>query len=199
MAKKYYAVRRGRSTGIFETWDECRKQVIGFNGAAYKGFESLAEAEEFIADTANENNEPRDGAVTAYVDGSYNIKTKVFAYGAVIFDGNDEIRKKAAFEDEEMAQMRNVAGEIKGSMAAMEYCVERGVDKLDLYYDYEGIAKWCTGEWKTNKKGTAAYKAYYDSVKDKLDVRFIKVKGHSGNKYNDIADCLAKEAAGVSK
>ena len=68
---------------------------------------------------------------------------------------------------------------------------------LDLYYDYEGIEKWCTGEWKTNKRGTIDYKEYYNSVKDVLDVRFIKVKGHSGDKYNDMADSLAKAAAGV--
>ena len=199
MAKKFYAVKRGRSTGVFESWDECRRQVIGFAGASFKGFESREDAEAFVSGDFEKTAEPRKGAVTAYVDGSYNIRTKVFAYGAVIFDGDDEIRKKASFEDEEMAQMRNVAGEINGSIAAMEYCVEHGRPMLDLYYDYEGIEKWCTGEWKTNKTGTAAYKAYFDSVKNKLDVRFIKVKGHSGDKYNDIADSLAKEAAGISK
>lgn len=199
MAKKFYAVKRGRSTGVFESWDECRRQVIGFAGASFKGFESREDAEAFVSGDLEKTAEPRKGAVTAYVDGSFNIKTKVFAYGAVIFDGDDEIRKKESFEDEEMAQMRNVAGEINGSIAAMEYCVENSRPMLDLYYDYEGIEKWCTGEWKTNKTGTAAYKAYFDSVKSKLDVRFIKVKGHSGDKYNDIADSLAKEAAGISK
>ena len=35
MAKKYYAVRAGRKTGIFETWDECRAQTTGFKGASF--------------------------------------------------------------------------------------------------------------------------------------------------------------------
>lgn len=196
MAKKYYAVKCGRETGVFETWDECKKQVMGFKGAAYKSFADRAEAERFAAGQDSAGAEPRDGAVTAYVDGSYNIRTKVFSYGAVIFDGG-EVTMSEAFEDEELAAMRNVAGEIRGSMAAMRYCLEHGIDKLDLYYDYAGIEKWCTGEWKTNKKGTIDYKAFYDSVKDRLDVRFIKVKGHSGDKYNDMADRLAKDAAGV--
>ena len=34
MAKKYYAVRKGRKTGVFATWAECQKQVTGFSGAA---------------------------------------------------------------------------------------------------------------------------------------------------------------------
>ena len=61
-----------------------------------------------------------------------------------------------------------------------------------IYYDYQGIASWCTGEWKTNKEGTKAYKAYFDSLQGLLSIRVEKVKGHSGDTYNDLADELAK-------
>ena len=81
----------------------------------------------------------------------------------------------------------------------MRYCIENGIKKLDLYHDYEGIAKWCTGEWKATKPVTKRYKEFYDSIKNKLDVRFIKVKGHSGDKYNDRADALAKSALGIGE
>ncbi|MEG1361186.1 MAG: RNase H family protein, partial [Lachnospiraceae bacterium] len=57
--------------------------------------------------------------------------------------------------------------------------------------------KWCQDEWKATKDGTKAYKAFYDSIKDKVAVTFIKVTGHSNNKYNDIADELAKQALGL--
>lgn len=196
-SKKYYAVREGRETGIFTAWKDCQKQVIGYKGAQFKGFMTIEEAQEYLNNSAlisGDNN--RNAAVIAYVDGSYNAKTKAFSYGAVIFDNGEEIKMSEMFEDEELASMRNVAGEINGSMAAMRYCIENNKPTLDLYYDYEGIAKWCLGEWKTNKKGTIDYKSYYDSIKDKLDVRFIKVKGHSGDKYNDMADRLAKDAVG---
>lgn len=43
--KKYYVVWSGKKTGIFDTWDECRKQVNGVKGAKYKSFGSLEEAE----------------------------------------------------------------------------------------------------------------------------------------------------------
>ena len=52
MAKKFYAVRAGRKTGVFLTWDECKKQVMGFPGASYKGFATQAEAEAFVKGTA---------------------------------------------------------------------------------------------------------------------------------------------------
>ena len=36
MAKKFYAVKNGKTPGIFETWDECKKSVDGYSGAALK-------------------------------------------------------------------------------------------------------------------------------------------------------------------
>ena len=47
MAKKnkYYVVWRGRLTGIFDSWDECRKQIEGYEGAQYKGYPTLELAE----------------------------------------------------------------------------------------------------------------------------------------------------------
>ncbi len=198
MAKKFYAVKNGRETGIFNTWPECQRQVTGFGGAEFKGFETLAEAEAYLSG-APRGTAPRAGAATAYVDGSYDAGTGRFSYGMVLFYNGEEITRNEAFCDAAMAVMRNVAGEIRGAAEAMRCCVENGIEKLDIYYDYAGIEKWCTGEWKTNKEGTTRYKEYYDFVKNKVDVRFVKVKGHSGDKYNDMADRLAKEALGIDK
>ena len=47
---KIYAVKRGRDTGIFATWDECKKLVQGYLGAIYKGFRTRREAESFLLD-----------------------------------------------------------------------------------------------------------------------------------------------------
>lgn len=189
---KYYAVKNGRKTGIFTDWASCRAQVEGYSCAEYKSFAERAAAEQYLqGDTAEFSQ------VTAYVDGSYNVKTGEYAYGAVIFAGGEPQSHSAKFSDSEMAEMRNVAGEIKGAEYVMRYCVENGIERVKIVYDYVGIEAWATGAWKTNKKGTAAYKAYYDSIKDKLSVSFEKVKGHSGDEYNDMADKLAKSALGI--
>lgn len=47
MAKKnkYYVVWRGRTTGIFESWEECKLQIDGFEGAQYKGYPTRELAE----------------------------------------------------------------------------------------------------------------------------------------------------------
>ena len=44
----YYDVRKGRKTGIFESWAECREQIFRFSGAVYKSFMTLEEAKAYI-------------------------------------------------------------------------------------------------------------------------------------------------------
>lgn len=53
MAKKnFYAVKKGRATGLFPTWDDCKAQVDGFPGAVFKGFPTEAEAKAWLSGTA---------------------------------------------------------------------------------------------------------------------------------------------------
>lgn len=196
MATKYYAVKAGKKTGIFLTWEECKEQVNGFSGASYKSFTSKEEAENFL-NSGIKKTVPDKSGVIAYVDGSYHIHTKEFSYGMVILKDGKEYCFSEKFEDPELALMRNVAGEIMGAKAAMEYALQQGIKSLIIYHDYEGIAKWCLNEWKTNKEGTKKYKEFYDSIKDKIQIQFVKVKGHSNDKYNDMADRLAKDALGI--
>lgn len=189
---KYYAVKQGKKPGIYSTWEECKAQVHGFPGAIYKKFEDEALAKAFISgEQAVPKINPND--TVAYVDGSYDVATHRFSYGAVIIHNKEEYELSEAFSDERWADMRNVAGEIRGAMAAITWATENKVEKLIIYHDYEGISRWPLGEWKTQKECT---KAYVQFVKDHSDVEvtFMKVKAHSGNILNDRADLLAKEA-----
>ena len=43
--KKYYVVWKGVSPGVYETWEECKQQVVHFEGAKYKSFINLTEAQ----------------------------------------------------------------------------------------------------------------------------------------------------------
>jgi ribonuclease HI len=196
MAVKFYAVRKGAKTGIFRTWEECRASVEGFSCAEYKSFPTLELAEEYMGKQGQEKN-CEDGYVPFYVDGSYNSATGEFSYGMVVLLEGQELGFNGKFHDAGLSSMRNVAGEIKGAEAAMRYAMEQGIPKIAIYHDYEGIAKWCLGLWKTNKEGTKAYKAFYDEAAGKIDIKFVKVTGHSGDTYNDMADRLAKEALGL--
>ena len=199
MAKKVYAVKKGIKTGIFHTWDECKKNVHGFPGAQYKSFPTLKEAEEYLAGAGANQEEPdmdSPDVCTAYVDGSFDVNQGAYSYGCILLHNNERKEMSRAFFHSEDVSMRNVAGEIEGAMAAMAYCEEHNIKKLHLYYDYQGIESWAVGEWKRNKPGTIRYKQFYDSLQ-KVAVVFHKVKGHSGVELNEAVDRLAKAALGI--
>lgn len=42
--QKYYVVWNGRAPGIYYSWEECARQVVGFKGARYKAFDTIEEA-----------------------------------------------------------------------------------------------------------------------------------------------------------
>ena len=201
--KKYYAVRTGRKTGLFTTWDECKDAVHGFKGAVYKGFETMEEARQYLAG-ASTAKEIIDGAqindlpeVYAFTDGSYNVKTKVYGYGGFLVAKGERFVLQGNGSDPELASMRNVAGEIAGSEAAVRKAMELGLKELSIYYDYAGIEQWATGGWKANKEGTVRYRDFFESIKNKIKVNFVKVRGHAGIEGNEEADRLAKDAVGV--
>ena len=211
MANKVYAVRKGREIGIFTDWDTCKKQVDGFPGAEYKSFKDPQDAWEYIKGDGPLSNElggsspsstggpsPLGTQWKAYVDGSYDAVSGRFSCGVVILNGDSEpVQLNAAFEDPDAATHRNVAGEVMGARTAIEYCLEHEIEEVTVYHDYEGVGKWADNEWKANHPLTQNYKAFITDARKKMKINFVKVKAHAGNKYNEMADQLAKDALGI--
>lgn len=214
MAKKFYAIKKGLIPGIYENWDEAKTQVSGFPSAEYKGFMTREEAEAYLGGASlTSNEEDANGSSVkkdtgsldgyelpyAFVDGSFNIESKVYGCGGFLFDDKNERHPiQASGSDEEMASMRNVAGEILGATLAIKKAIELGLPKLTIYYDYEGIKHWAEQTWKRNKKGTMEYAEFVASVRNQIRLEFVHVKAHTGIPGNEEADQMAKEAVGIS-
>ena len=197
---KYYAVKVGARTGVFTSWEECQKAVDGFSGAKFKKFHSLEEAERFIYD--DNDSKPIEenligGYINAYVDGSYDVSTGRYSGAAVILLGDNDIVELSKACKDDSSKLRNVAGELLGAELAIEYCKEHGISKLAIHHDYEGIGAWADNVWKANLEATKAYRNYVFDSREVIDIKFVKVKGHSGNEYNNRADYLAGKALSV--
>ena len=51
--KKVYAVKKGKQTGLFYSWDACKESVIGYPGAEYQGFETERSEERRVGKECN--------------------------------------------------------------------------------------------------------------------------------------------------
>lgn len=139
-----------------------------------------------------------DTEALAYVDGSYNIRSKKYGYGGILMrrDGTFETVQGSG-TDPSLASMRNVAGEIHGSMAAIRAAGKQGVKSITIFYDYMGIEMWADNKWKANKEGTIEYKAFIADMRNSMEIRFQKVAAHTGVRFNELVDKLAKGSVGI--
>lgn len=159
-------------------------------------FHSVSDVSE--ADVLQELSEVTTEAL-AYVDGSFNLSTGVYGYGGVLLRRDGSIRPLQGHgRDETLRTMRNVAGEIHGSMAAIQAAVDAGIASITIFYDYMGIEMWANGQWKTNKEGTRAYKAFIDQIRPRIEIRFQKVAAHTGVRFNELVDQLAKASVSIA-
>lgn len=226
-AKKYYAVRKGKITGVFEKWTDCKASIDGYSGAEYKSFPSLEEAQAFAeGERAKEIQSkgrrqsnrkeqhpdkqqgeaelPREGALLAYVDGSYEDSIKKYAFGCVFILPDGRIFTEYGNGDNEQSlQHRNVTGEMLGAMYAVRFAMLNGFSEIEIRYDYQGIEKWVTGEWRSKTELTQKYARAMQDWGKRIFIRFTKVMAHTNVKYNELADKLAKtgltEGNGVPK
>ncbi len=192
---KYYAIKDETHKVIVESWEEAQSVIKECKGPKYKSFSIKEEAIAYLEDR------PFSDGVTepkAYIDGSFNSKTSVYGFGAILIIDNKEYTFKKGYEEiDEYTENRNVAGEIKAAGFIINYAYKNGIKRLHIFFDYQGIESWYTKAWKANTKIAIEYQKFSDLMNGKIEVVFHKVKRHTNNEYNDKVDRLAKEAVGM--
>lgn len=212
MAKKIYAVKTGKIQGLFHTWEACKASVDSVPGACYKGFATVEEACAFLGvkEAVFQDEEagqitlplsvaPMDipqtdeGELLVYVDGSYEDSIKKYAFGCVFILSDGRIFTQFGNgSNEDSLKHRNVTGEMLGAMYAVKTAMANGYRAVRICYDYEGIEKWFTGEWKAKNDHTQKYAEAMRGWASQIAIRFQKVTAHSNVTYNEMADQTAK-------
>ncbi|HRB71497.1 MAG TPA: ribonuclease H family protein [Flavobacterium sp.] len=150
--KKYYVVWTGRQTGIFETWEDCSKQISGFPKAVYKSFKTkeLAEqafesdSKEFIGKDSFKTELTQEQLVligepikeSISVDGAWNNVTGVVEYQGVHTGTRKNIFKAGPFQD----GTNNIV-EFLAIVHALAYCQQNNI-KIPIYSDSRNAINW---------------------------------------------------------
>lgn len=134
--------------------------------------------------------------VILYTDGACSGNPGKGGWGAVLIYGKSEKQMSGTSEETTNNQMELTAV-IEGLKALKEQC------KVMVYSDsayvvnafqQDWISGWINNNWRNSKKEPVANRELWEeliSLTNKHEVTFNKVKGHAGNKYNEICDKLA--------
>lgn len=212
MAKKIYAIKEGFDSQnnikvvdkIVYSWDECLKYVKGVKGAKYKSFTSMEDVEEYLNMGSGflkkgVDEYPLD-KVQAYIDGSYNTASEKYSYGMVVVKEDVILHiENGASEDNSSKDIRQIAGELKGAIKALEYARDNGIKELILIHDYVGVCYHATGFWERKEESSKKYYADFNYLTETngIKVTFVKVDSHTGDLFNEIVDEFAKKAINV--
>ncbi len=200
MAYLFYGARVGKRPGVYETWQSCKENVLGFPFAEFKGFNNQVAAHEYVNKGKQIKNNflnktiKRNEAI-AFVDGSYSPHSGKITYGIVFLTkGMEENRFSGTVENKAMRKLKSVAGELGSALRAMKIADALGMKQLTIYHDYIGISNCIKNRETYCKQGFQVYLDVYDDVSTRVNVDFVHVKGHSGNYFHNVADSLAKAA-----
>lgn len=135
--------------------------------------------------------------IDVYVDGSFD-KEAGFCGSGVVFVENDEEIDCYSFASVDEYNQWNIQGECEACLNAIKTAGLNEIEILHIYYDYQGVESWATGAWKAKNPYTQGYvKRFNEMISEySINVIFHKVKGHSGNRWNDRADKLARQCLG---
>jgi len=133
--------------------------------------------------------------VDIYVDGS--CVGAATAYGVVAVQKNRPVWEEAGVVvTEEVDGTRQVAGELQAVLTALDWCRAKEIKAAAIHYDYEGIRAWATGRWKAKKAVTQNYRVAVAAAG--LEITWRKVTAHTGVKWNEHADQLARQKAAAA-
>lgn len=210
----FYAVKKGRVPGIYQTWYDCQIQILNYPGAIFRKFSSYEHAllyynepitkapiiqahYDLLAHNYDQVIEQLEQhQVVVFVDGSYTATSAKFSYGIVLLVLDQGLvhiwTKYQGLVYSKFAQAHNVAGEVCGVIGALKYVQQYYVQSpIHIYHDYQGIGAWADKSWRANHPVAVWYQKQLAKF-DYLSVSFHKVKAHSNCVLNDLADQCAK-------
>ena len=132
MSKKqiFYAVKRGRITGIFHSWNECRNQVDKFSGAEFKKFSTNEEATNYLKETIPVPKTTRLNQV--FADGGSRKNPGIAGCGACLLIKGLEVSSAYRFLS---LNMSNNQAEYHGLLLGLELAQRHQLEQIEVSMD----------------------------------------------------------------
>jgi ribonuclease HI len=200
----FYAVAIGHKSGVYINWDECKKNIDGFDNPIYKKFGTIEEATEFIDDFKNNLYVYTDGACIN--NGSDNAKAGIGVYFGK--DHPNNISKELSNDNGKIKLTNNIA-ELVAIIEAINIIKTSSKPNKIIITDSEYAIKCATTYgnklekkgWKLKDKDVPnldLVKKVYE-LTNKYEIQFKHILAHTGNKDrhsigNYYADLLANKA-----
>ncbi len=136
--------------------------------------------------------------VIIYTDGACSGNPGPGGWGAVLIFGDTE-KEVAGYEADTTNNRMELMAMIMALRTLKEKC--EVVIHTDSKYALEGLTKWLPGwkakGWKTAGKTPVKNIDLWQALEQEVsahNAKLVWVKGHNGDKYNDKADFLARQA-----
>lgn len=197
MAKKWYALKfkEGESKLLYDEWSNISQIVEGTKGLTFKAFFKESDANDWLSKSTISFREPDQGynpdEIYVFVDGSYSQVRLCSGWGWVAVL-NGEILSEGWGVVENVKGSRNIIGELRAATESIKWAISNKKESVTLVHDYAGIGNLALGYWKGTSEVAVQYIEFIRSISDRISLKFEKVNGHCGIKWNEYADELTR-------
>ena len=218
MAKVYVVSEPQRIRGIYSSWPECEAAVKGVRGAKFQGVASRELAEAVLRGECVKElspglygfvdgnhlggvgvvivEQPADGEAVVHEELGMTVVQVFLGAGVRSFDSPTAIRQA-------LSALRNILAELGGLYLLLRLLAEGAA--VTVVHDYEGVAAWMQGRWRTKDKTVREIVDACHAVTRERSLRltFRHQRGHQSTwlaqdafaYFNGRVDRLASEAA----
>ena len=171
--KKYYTVWKGHHIGVFESWDDCKAQIKGFEGAQYKSFETFEAAKQALKGNYRDyitkgtfKSELSEDQLKKIGKPNYNSIAVDAAVGGnpgkMEYRGVDTITKKVLFKQGPFEEGTNNIGEFLAIVHGLAFLKQKNSDRI-IYTDSKTAISWikkkkCNTKLEQNDKNSDLFK-----------------------------------------
>jgi ribonuclease HI len=193
----YYAVRVGRSPGIYRNWNDCKREIENFSNAIYKKFDNEKDAINFLnsysifinSDSVQNLNKRKNELQHEKTDENESLLKKkcylnntdyiVYTDGACKNNGKETAsagigvfwgdNNPLNISEKLIGKQTNQRAELNAAIKAIEQAISLSYKSITLYTDSLYTIK-CIKEWVTKWKKNNWIKSNNEPVENKQDI-----------------------------